>query len=327
MRASSFLSFMQEKVIKHRSFYLGKKKCGEIMELIKIQKGIYYIENFTNIGVVEAEDKNVILIDSGLEDRAARKIMELLKEKGYKPGAVVNTHSHADHCGGNSYLKKNTGLKVYASDYESSIIEHPYLEPFSMFSGAEPISDLQNKFLMAQPSKVDMIIGEGRLRILGRSLEIIKLPGHSINQIGIGVEGVFFSADAIFSEKVLKKYKIPFFINIEKQKETLNKLEELEFDTFVASHIKPVKNVKELCKINKSVITRIEELILSILKAEKTTEGVLNEVFKVMEITIISAQQYYLLKTSIMAYLSYLKNMGKINIKVQDNNLYWKKTT
>lgn len=78
------------------------------------------------------------------------------------PKAIVNTHSHADHCGGNRYIKERTGATIYASEIESAIIQYPLLEPLYLFSGASPLRDLRNKFLMAQSSSVDHVIKKMR---------------------------------------------------------------------------------------------------------------------------------------------------------------------
>jgi len=132
------------------------------MELKKITELVYYIPNPANIGVVKDGEKSVILIDTGLDDDTGKKVLRLLEENGLFPKAIVNTHSHADHCGGNRYIKERTGATIYASEIESAIIQYPLLEPLYLFSGASPLRDLRNKFLMAQSSSVDHVIKKMR---------------------------------------------------------------------------------------------------------------------------------------------------------------------
>ncbi|MFW9997805.1 MAG: MBL fold metallo-hydrolase, partial [Candidatus Odinarchaeota archaeon] len=98
------------------------------MELRKITDDVHYIPNPVNIGVVRTGEESVILIDTGLDQNTAKKILKLLEGNGLTVKAIINTHSHADHCGGNNYMQK-AGASIYAPEIESAIIQFPILEP------------------------------------------------------------------------------------------------------------------------------------------------------------------------------------------------------
>jgi glyoxylase-like metal-dependent hydrolase (beta-lactamase superfamily II) len=66
--------------------------------LKQISDDVFYITGIVNIGVVK-DGKTAILIDTGLDDDTARKILNVLKKHDLRPKAIINTHSHADHCG------------------------------------------------------------------------------------------------------------------------------------------------------------------------------------------------------------------------------------
>jgi glyoxylase-like metal-dependent hydrolase (beta-lactamase superfamily II) len=296
------------------------------MELKQISENVYYIPHVTNIGVIKSGD-SAVLIDSGVDDDTGRRIMRMLDCHRLHPKAVISTHFHADHCGGNAYIRNKTGAAIYASEFEADFIQHPYLQPFCLFSGANPPVELQNKLVMATPSKVDYIIKkeEKTLDIGEIDLEIIPLPGHSPNQIGIKINGVVFSADAVFSEEILNKHKLPYLVDVEKQKETLSLLRSLNAKLLVPSHGEPVTDAAPMIDAFEKIISEVEEYLLGTLKEEKTTEQTMKALCDRYAVEVGKANQYFLMHTITLAYLSYLRNKGQLVLSFRDNVLYWKK--
>jgi len=297
------------------------------MEMKKISERVYYIPNPANIGVVKDGEKSAILIDSGLDDDTGKKVLKLLEENGLFPKAIINTHSHADHCGGNRYIKEKTGAIIYAPEVESAIIQFPSLEPLYLFSGASPLKDLQNKFLMAQPSDVDYVIkrDERKLKFDEVELGIIPLPGHAPNQVGVEVEEVLFCADSLFSEDVLRRHKIPFYADIDRTKETLRFLRNSQYKFYVPSHAEPRESLTELVDANLEAIDGVEKYLLEGFHGRKSTQQVLKDMCDHYQIDMKGIQQYYLMNTVAMAYLSSLHERGKLKVEVKDNSLFWEK--
>jgi glyoxylase-like metal-dependent hydrolase (beta-lactamase superfamily II) len=297
------------------------------MELRSITENVWYIPNVTNIGVIRDKDNSIILIDTGIDRGIGKKINNLLIKEKLVLKAIVNTHSHADHCGGNKYLQDATGATIYAPIIEDVIISNPYLEPWYLFSGAAPIIDLQNKYLMAKPSKVDHVIKktDQSLTFENAELNIVPLPGHALNQIGIVFDSVFFCADSIFSEELLVKHKVSFFIDIKQTLETLNYLLSTDFSFYVPAHADPSPNISQVVKANINSIQGIEELIFDFLTEPKTADQVMKSVCDHFQLELSRVNQYFLLKTPILAYLSYLRNEKKIEVRLLSNELIWYK--
>ena len=294
------------------------------MELKKINESVSYIPNPSNIGVIQ-KGSECILIDTGLDSETGKKILKVLGQNQLRVKAIINTHAHADHFGGNKIIKEQTNCLTYAPKIEAGIIENPILEPLTLFSGANPINELKNKFLMAQPCKVDHIIEENELKIGDFLLKFVPLPGHSINQTGIVFEETLFCADSFFSEETIQKHKIPFFTDIEETKKTLNFLKETKYKIYIPSHLKPQTNPINIIDKNLQAIEEINTAILEILEEEKGTEQALKLLCDKMEIKIGTVQQYHLLKTVLLAHLEYLYN-SQIDIKTEKNMLTWKKS-
>jgi glyoxylase-like metal-dependent hydrolase (beta-lactamase superfamily II) len=78
----------------------------------------YYIDCPAKIGVYAADPERVVLGDSGNDKDAGRKVLKVLAGQGWKLSAIVNTHSNADHIGGNRYLATQTGCRIFAGGIE-----------------------------------------------------------------------------------------------------------------------------------------------------------------------------------------------------------------
>lgn len=296
------------------------------MELKQIAENVYYIPNSTNVGVIKDGD-SAILIDSGLDDYTGKKILQTLENNKLQPKAIITTHFHADHCGANAYIKEKTGAFIYAPELEAEFVQYPLLEPLSLFSCANPPNDLKNKFLMARPSNVDHIITskDESLFFGDVSLKTIRLAGHSPNQIGISFNDVLFCADSLFSQEVLNKHKIPFLNDVEKYKETLLFLKHCNYKSFVPSHADLTPNIAELANINFKVIDDVEKNIIDFLVDGKTTENVLKALCDRYKIEVKGIQQYYLMNTISLAFLSYLCSNGTLKFELKENSLIWQR--
>jgi len=96
-----------------------------MFELIKISEKCYYINCPAKIGIYKQSETDVYLIDSGNDKDAGRKVRKILDENGWKLKGIINTHSNADHIGGNQYLQQQTGCKVFADGIEKAFTEYP----------------------------------------------------------------------------------------------------------------------------------------------------------------------------------------------------------
>ena len=74
-------------------------------ELIQISDNGYYIQSPAKIGLVKLNDTDICLIDSANDKDAGRKIWQILDTNNWNLTAIYNTHSNADHIGGNKYLQ------------------------------------------------------------------------------------------------------------------------------------------------------------------------------------------------------------------------------
>lgn len=297
------------------------------MRLININGNINYIDNACNIGCI-TDGQDVILIDSGLEDRVAKKIIGLLDKEGYKIRAIINTHSHTDHCGGNSYIQGKEGALIYAPGFEAAIIENPYLEPIYLSGGAAPLKELVNKFTTAKPSRVDHIINKGdtSLKIGSVTLEVVPLLGHAVNHIGIAIDNTLYCGDAVISVELLLKHKIPFNVDIGRQLESLDFLKESNYEVYIPAHGKPMNKEELIDTVNENIRTleNINNTIVESLATPKTLEDLEYNVLESHNITINTLTQYALLQTAIRAHINYLYSENIVKKSIEANRVCWK---
>lgn len=251
------------------------------MGLKMITEKTGYFEGPVAVGVHYASPGRVILIDSGSDDSAARKMAGHFEKEGTVIAAIVNTHSHADHCGGNAHLQKRTGCPVYACGIEASLIMDPVLEPMYLYGGG-PLKALQNKFLQAEPTAGVIRTAPGRLVIEETPLELIDLAGHSPAMVGVRTpDDVVFLGDGLIGIETAARHKLLYHFNLGGMFTALQRIETLEANAFVLAHGGLCTEIGATVDDNRSRLQEVNDRILRLLREpmgrEALLEGLLAE--------------------------------------------------
>jgi glyoxylase-like metal-dependent hydrolase (beta-lactamase superfamily II) len=273
-----------------------------------------------NVGLWEGAD-GAVLIDSGGDKEAGRQIRQVLEEHGWTLRLIVNTHSNADHVGGNAYLQKQTGCRIAASRLESAFIVDPVLEP-SFLWGALPFRELRSKFLEAKPSAVDLILAESG-PIPGTALQAVPLPGHFLQMIGVlSPDGVLFAGDALFGEEILAKHPVFFLYDVAGHLSTLERLESLAVRWIVPGHGRPVTDAGALIAANRAALKGTAEAISSFCSRPSGFEEILAELCRSFAIELNSSQ-YVLVGGTLRAYLTWLCDRGILHPSFEGGRMLW----
>lgn len=287
-------------------------------ELIKITDKCFYIESPAKIGLIKTSENEACLIDSGNDKDAAKKVLKILNEMNLKLTAIYNTHSNADHIGGNKYLQTKTGCNIYSPTIENAFTLYPQLEPAFLYGGY-PFHDLCHKFLLADQS-FSQPLTEDRLP---EGMKAISLPGHFFSMVGYKTdEDIVFLADCLSSKKTLDKYAIGFIYDVKSYLETLENIKKMDARIFIPSHAEPTQNIIPLANYNIQKVNEISEKILSICSFPITFENILQKIFESYSLTM-TYEQYVLVGSTVRSYLSYLKNMGDLDAYFEKNLLLW----
>ena len=288
-------------------------------ELIQTGEQSYYINSPVKIGVFVENDTDVYLIDSGNDKEAGRKIKKILEQHDWQLKAIINTHSNADHIGGNQFLQQRYGCDIFACGIEAALTRHTILAP-SFLYGGYPCKDLRHKFLLATESDVKDISDSS----FPRQFQVIELPGHFFQMIGIRTpDNVVFLADCISSPETIEKYKVSFIYDVEKYLETLTMLETLEARIFVPAHTQATNDLAPLITINRQAVLSVADKLLDICKTPANFENILKEIFTTYALTM-TFEQYVLVGSTIRSYLSWLKDSGKLTVAFEENTLLWR---
>ncbi|MDE7320389.1 MAG: MBL fold metallo-hydrolase, partial [Lachnospiraceae bacterium] len=251
---------------------------------------------------------------------AGRRVKRILDENGWHLTAILNTHSNADHIGGNKYLQGQTGCKVYSGGIEAAFTKYPVLEP-SFLYGGYPCRDLRHKFLMAQESDVTDFSDSG----FPKEIEVIPLPGHFFDMVGFRMpDGVVFLADCISSRETLEKYGVTFIYDVEAYLKTLDMVEGMEAAMFVPAHAEVSGDITELIRYNRDRVLSIADRLLSICEKPVNFDRILQEVFQGYGLSM-NFEQHVLVGSTIRSFLSWLKDTKKAEAVFQDHMLLWQR--
>ena len=289
-------------------------------ELIQLTERTYCIKSPTNIGLFRLDEKNVCLIDSGNDKDAGRKVRQLLDANGWHLTAIYNTHSNADHIGGNRYLQGQTKCKIYAQGIECDITRHPVLEPAFLYGGFPP-KELRHKFLMAQESDAKELTPG----VLPEGFALLQLPGHFFHMVGFrSPDDVVYLADCLSSRETLDKYQIGFVYDVAAYLDTLEKVKTMQAAAFVPAHAEVTEDIAPLAQYNIDKVLEIADHMVELCAEPVIFEELLKKLFDDYGLTL-TFEQYVLVGSTVKSYLAWLKDTGRLTALFEDNRLLWRR--
>ena len=291
-------------------------------ELHQVTDTSYYIQSPAKIGLIRLEGYDVCLIDSGNDKEAGRKVRQILDANGWRLRAIYNTHSNADHIGGNKYLQTQTGCDIFAAGIERDFTMHPILEP-SFLYGAYPPKALRHKFLMAQESEADLLTPEA----LPEGISVLPLPGHFFDMVGYqSADGAVYLADCLSSKETLEKYQITFVYDVAAYLQTLEMVKTLEAKVFIPAHAEATGDIAPLAQLNIDKVYENAQKILSICAAPVTFESVLQQLVTAFGLTM-NMEQYVLVGSTVRSYLAWLSDTDQAEYFFENGQMLWRAKT
>ena len=142
--------------------------------------------------VWRGDRRDALVIDPGLEPDA---ILAFLDEQGLNVAAILNTHGHADHIGGNEALKlRYPQAPLIIGVNETALLADADLNMSAPFG------------LPIVSPPADQTVREGEvLEFAGMKLEVLDIPGHSPGHVAFVVREepiIVFGGDVLFRGSV-----------------------------------------------------------------------------------------------------------------------------
>lgn len=285
----------------------------------------YFTTGIFSAGIYQYNN-NIVLIDSGSDETSAKNIYNAIQSQNYVPIAIINTHCHPDHCGGNYYFQKLfPNLKTYATHNEKIFIENQDLAARCFCSNAAPFAGLKNKHITLQkPSSITNIISyeDHVITIDNINLKIITLSGHTPGSIGIITpDNILYCGDALFGEETFNKHPMLFYTDIEKTLNSFKKLSNLTVDACVLYHGGVVFDLIELVKKHEIRILETKDIILKIIKENLISIDLLTQKIMIMFSIPSNIIAFTLTQTTTKAYLTKLESENLIELVVYNGLL------
>lgn len=293
------------------------------MALVELGPRVAVVPGGVNVGVLRASE-GLVLVDTGLNETSGKKALKAAREEaGGEVVAILTTHAHADHFGANATVVKRTGARVFCPAIDEAVLRYPLLQPALLFGGADPLDTLRGNFLLADPSPVDQVVAPGRLTVAGLEVEVVSLAGHSPNQVGYLIDGVFFCADVVLPASVLDKYRVPYLFSVTDHLRALETAAGVTCVTAVPGHGPILDNLTELVALNRRLIEDVLAAMLDLAAEPTTAEAILTGLLRRFGANPSDAPGFYLLQPTAFAYLSHLHRLGRVRHGVEDGRSLW----
>ncbi len=120
------------------------------------------------------------------------QIIETLQELNLRPVALIDTHGHFDHIGGNAYLMASAdSLRLYL-----------HSDDLQYLRNAREHADYWGMSFEDSPEPTDLLGGGEVIEAGSLRFKIIHTPGHSPGGISILLPGHVFTGDALFEGSI-----------------------------------------------------------------------------------------------------------------------------
>lgn len=152
--------------------------------------------------VAEAESATCVVIDPGME--AAAGVKRALEQYRLTPVAVVASHGHLDHVAEAALVADTHDIPVHIHHDDRELLTDPSLAVSSQMM--QLMLETMGSTRLAEPRRVEEMIGGQRLELAGIGFDVLHAPGHTPGCVLLGAhteEGpLTFTGDVLFAGSI-----------------------------------------------------------------------------------------------------------------------------
>lgn len=214
-------------------------------------------------GVIVTSE-GAVVVDTLPFPQETRELLAFIQQRGLRVPYVINTHSHADHANG-SYLFE-----------EADLVAHRRCREILRRHGEEVLKEA--KMETPEVAEVQLRLPaitfdqELTLRLGDRTMQLIPLPGHTSDSIGVYVEEdkILFAGDAVMP--------VPYIVGGDRAAmiDSLHAISQLGLENIVQGHGDVILRgeVEETLKTSIFYLETIYEKVKEVVKAGASPEAV-----------------------------------------------------
>lgn len=294
------------------------------MKLVQAKGNTWYLSGWQYIPIYMVDDSHCILLDGGYFNNR-KSIERTLAEAGIEMIGVIATHAHTDHAGNIFYFQRKYGIPSAMPVGEMALcIDAMALKVnFFVFSYKECC---QKSDVNALIGKADVVIGpeDKTIEFCGVPFDIIRLPGHSADQIGIRtLDNVLYVADAIMAGKDLELAKLPYHLSLERAMETMEQLRQEKADLYLMAHKAVRDNIDDLITENIKSLNEKCQRITGLIDRPMTLSQVQQMILEDLKLLTSDVRKAELYERCIRSYVEYLCDKELIQVHAKGGMIYY----
>lgn len=284
-----------------------------------IDTGLSYIPFY------KVNNKEIIMLDSGLAQSERKKLEELLEENNLKVVAIICSHAHVDHIGNNTYFKNKYNCTIAMQEDESIVCSS--IDSLKTYYSNLTISEVTERF-NDMICETDILISNDAnvVEVCGVEFKILHTPGHSLCHICIITpDDVAYLGDSLISYEVMRAAKMPYTFKLKEDLESKSKLFNLKASKYIVAHKNIYNDITELITDNIEFYKSRANRVYSVINGSITIEEIFNLVIKNYNININNKYKCKLIQRILNSYIEYLKEIGLVRTNIDNEIIKYSK--
>lgn len=294
-------------------------------EIIHVKGNTFCIDtDMTYIPFYKVNEKEIIMLDSGWAEGEQEGLNKLLDYNDFRVAGIINSHSHIDHIGNNSFFKNKYECIIAMSTFAAHICSS--IEALKQYYNRHFLSCVKEHYghLVCE---TDIIIDEhqNNVYINGVKFGIFPTAGHTLGHIAIITpDDVAYLGDALITDKVMSGTKLPYAYDLEEDLKSKVSLLNLYSKKYVIAHKGIVDNIDDLIEENIKYYKGRASTLLNLIIYPMTLEEILKVIVKEWNIKIQSVNKYIVVERMLRYYIEYLFETNQVEAIIDDGFLKYK---